>query len=394
MLWWVLFSCWSKSILQAELGRCVISSGETGIKALNRVPGKLGGVSWVVLLWLLILVPGHLVGGGIYGGVGQALHLAVPGIESKWWTLLFAAIGVGIVLSGTYRFIEKLLTVMVVSFTLITLSCAVLLQFTEFALTWSDFSIGLSFEFPPVALAAAIAVFGGTGITGNENIAYTYWCTEKGYARFAGPRDSSDAWVQRARGWIRVLQTDVWLTLVVLTLATVPFYMLGAGVLHRMGEHPNGLETLSILSNMYTETLGEWAFWLFMVGAFFVLFSTLVSGLGGSARMFADSMIVLGVIPNDDYHARLRVMRVFIVISPAVMTLCYFTVQNPVWLLTVGGIFFAALAPIIAGSVVYLRYRRTDPRLAPSARTDVLLWICFLAMVGMTGYVLYLKFTG
>ena len=71
MLWWVLFSCWSKSILQAELGRCVISSGETGIKALNRVPGKLGGVSWVVLLWLLILVPGHLVGGGIYGGVGQ-----------------------------------------------------------------------------------------------------------------------------------------------------------------------------------------------------------------------------------------------------------------------------------------------------------------------------------
>ena len=269
-----------------------------------------------------------------------------------------------------------------------------LLQFTEFALTWSDFSIGLSFEFPPVALAAAIAVFGGTGITGNENIAYTYWCTEKGYARFAGPRDSSDAWVQRARGWIRVLQTDVWLTLVVLTLATVPFYMLGAGVLHRMGEHPNGLETLSILSNMYTETLGEWAFWLFMVGAFFVLFSTLVSGLGGSARMFADSMIVLGVIPNDDYHARLRVMRVFIVISPAVMTLCYFTVQNPVWLLTVGGIFFAALAPIIAGNVVYLRYRRTDPRLAPSARTDVLLWICFLAMVGMTGYVLYLKFTG
>ena len=68
--------------------------------------------------------------------------------------------------------------------------------------------------------------------------------------------------------------------------------------------------------------------------------------------------------------------------------------QNPVWLLTVGGIFFASLAPIIAGSVVCLRYRRTDLRLAPSAKTDVLLWICFLAMVGMTGYVVYLKFAG
>ena len=391
MLWWMLFSCWSKSILQAELGRCVISSGDTGLKALNRVPGKIGGVSWIVLIWLLILIPGHLAGGGIYGGVGQAIHQAVPVIESKWWTLLFAALGVGIVLSGTYRFIEKLLTVMVVSFTLITLSCAVLLQFTEYALTWGDFRAGLSFEFPPFAIAAALAVFGATGVTANENIAYTYWCTEKGYARFAGPRDQSEAWVQRAKGWIRVLQTDVWLTLVILTLATVPFYMLGAGVLHRLGKKPGGLETIRILSNMYTETLGEWAFWLFMVGAFFVLFSTLVSGLGGSARMFADSMIVLGLVPGDDYRARLRVMRIFTVVSPMIMTLCYFTVQNPVWLLTIGGIFFASLAPIVGGGIVHLRYRRTDPRLAPSRKTDALLWACFLAMLGLAGYVVYLK---
>lgn len=391
MLWWVLFSCWSKSVLQAELGRVVISSGETGIKALNRVPGKLGGVSWVVLVWLFILIPGHLAGGGIYGGVGQAVHLAIPEIESKWWTLLFAAAGVGIILSGTYRFIEKLLTIMVVSFTLITLSCAVLLQLTDYALTLADFRAGLSFEFPPFAIAAALAVFGATGVTANENIAYTYWCTEKGYARFAGPTDASDAWVQRARGWIRVLQTDVWLTLVILTLATVPFYMLGAGVLHRMGKTPDGLATLSILSNMYTETLGEWAFWLFMLGAFFVLFSTLVSGLGGSARMFADSMIVIGFIKSDDYHARLRMIRIFTVISPMIMTLCYFTVQNPVWLLTVGGIFYASLAPIVAGGIVYLRYRHTDPRLAPSPKTDILLWSCFSSMLGLAGYVIYLQ---
>ena len=394
MLWWVLVSCWCKSVLQAELGRVVISSGDTGIKALNRVPGKLGGISWVVLVWLFILIPGHLSGGGIYGGVGQAVHLALPMIESKWWTLLFAAAGVTIILSGTYRFIEKLLTIMVVSFTLITLSCAILLQYTEYALTWSDFSAGLSFDFPPFALAAALAVFGATGVTANENIAYTYWCTEKGYARFAGPADASDAWVGRAKGWVRVLQTDVWLTLVVLTFATVPFYMLGAGVLHRMGEKPDGLQTLSILSNMYTETLGEWAFWLFMLGAFFVLFSTLVSGLGGSARMFADSMIVLGFVKNGDYRSRLRVMRIFTVVSPALMTLCYFTVQNPVWLLTVGGIFYAALAPIVGGGIVYLRYRHTDPRLAPSPKTDILLWTCFSAMLILAGYVVFLKLVG
>ena len=287
----------------------------------------------------------------------------MPALPSTGWTLIFAVAGVAIVLSGTYRFLEKLLTVMVVTFTLITLSCAVLLQFTEYALTWNDVRAGLNFEFPALALAAALAAFGATGVTANENIAYTYWCTEKGYARFAGPDDGSAAWVARAKGWIRVLQTDVWLTLGVLTLATVPFYM-----------------------------LGEWAFWLFMAGAFFVLFSTLVSGLGGSARMFADAMVVLDVISGDDYRARLRVMRIFAVISPSFMTLCYYTVPNPVWLLTIGGIFFASLAPVVAIGIVYLRYHHTAPRLEPRGATDALMWICVLAMLGLGGYVVYLKF--
>ena len=75
-------------------------------------------------------------------------------------------------------------------------------------MTWSDVRAGLSFEFPALAVAAALAAFGAIGVTGvtaNENIAYTYWCTEKGYARFAGPDDGSAAWVARAKGWIRVL---------------------------------------------------------------------------------------------------------------------------------------------------------------------------------------------
>ena len=56
---------------------------------------------------------------------------------------------------------------------------------------------------------------------------------------------------------------------------------------------------------MYTETLGQWAYWLFMFGALFVLFSTVVSGLGGGARVFADAAAVLGLIDIGDYKARL-----------------------------------------------------------------------------------------
>jgi Mn2+/Fe2+ NRAMP family transporter len=185
------------------------------------------------------------------------------------------------------------------------------------------------------------------------------------------------------------MRTDVVLTLCLLTVATVPFYMLGAGVLHRTGSRPDGLDTVRVLSQMYTETLGEWAWWLFVVGAFCVLFSTVVSGLGAGARVFADAMGVLGMIDPTDYRARKRVLRIWAVVSPAVMALCYFFIQNPVLMLTIGGTIGAMMMPVVAGNTIFLRYRHTHPSIAPAWRTDVVLWVCFVLTLALGAYAAY-----
>ena len=397
MLWWMLLSCWGKSIVQAELGRYAVSSGNTALSAFNDIPGRFpffrSKMSWFILLWFLQQIPGLMGGGGIYGGAGQAMSMMMPFLDSRYWTIIVAIVTATLILSGTYRFLEKLLTFMVVTFTLITLACAVLLQFTEYAITWADVGAGLRFDFPTFAIAAALAAYGGTGVNAGESMAYTYWCTEKGYARFTGSTDDSEGWVNRARGWIRVMQTDVVLTLIVLTFATIPFYMLGAGVLNRMGQMPDGLDTLSILSNMYTQTLGQWAWWLFMFGGFFVLFSTVVSGLGGGSRMIADVMGVIGVIDPNDYKKRVRVRQIWAVAAPAIQSLCYFFIKNPVWMLTISGTVGAMMMPLVAGNTIYLRYFRTDRRIAPGRKSDAVLWACFLAMIGLAIYAIYLQFT-
>jgi manganese transport protein len=392
MLWWMLLSSWGKSIVQAELGRYTVSSGETVLHAFNRLPGKLPGprqkISWFIWLWMFQLIPAHLGGGGVYGGVGQAVHMAFPFFASKWWTIIFAALAVALILRGTYRTLEKLMTFMVGTFTVLTIVCAILLQFTPYAITWGDVRAGLQFQFPVFAVAAALGAYGATGVTAGESMSYTYWCVEKGYARFVGPPNSSPGWIRRAQGWIRVMQADVLLTLGVLTCATVPFYMLGAGVLHHKGTVPNGLETINILSGSYTQTLGEWASWLFLLGAFFVLFSTVVSGLAGGTRMVADAMGVLGVINPRDYRARKRVMRIWAVISPTIMAMCYFYIENPVWMLTISGTIAAIMMPIVAGSTIYLRYTHINHHIRPTWKADSILWICFLIMVALASYTL------
>ena len=42
--------------------------------------------------------------------------------------------------------------------------------------------------------------------------------------------DESDEWARRARGWIRVLQWDAWGSMVIYTISTVAFFLLGAAV--------------------------------------------------------------------------------------------------------------------------------------------------------------------
>lgn len=47
-LWIILLSCAIKPVVQAEMGRYTIASGETGLEALDRVPGPRLGVNWLV----------------------------------------------------------------------------------------------------------------------------------------------------------------------------------------------------------------------------------------------------------------------------------------------------------------------------------------------------------
>ena len=93
-------------------------------------------------------------------------------------------------------------------------------------------------QLPAEGLATAIAVFGITGVGASELFMYPYWCVEKGYARFAGPRDGH-AGVAGARArWIRVMHVDILASMVIYSVATAAFYLLGAGVLHGMGLVP------------------------------------------------------------------------------------------------------------------------------------------------------------
>jgi len=392
LLWWVLLSCWIKSLIQAELSRYIVISGDTYLRALNRIPGRVWGprgrVSWTIWLGLGAFVPGVLGVSGILGGAGQALALLVPTIDSKIGTAIVGVACAVILGTGGYRWLERVMIFLVVTFTATTLVCAIVMQWTDFAIGTNDIARGLVFDFPMEYMVLALAVYGYTGVNSGETSAYTYWCIEKGYPAFIGDRSDDPGWIDRARGWVRVLHMDVWLTLIILTCATLPFYVLGAGVLHEMGVQPDGLETVAVLSNMFTQTLGPWALWVFGTGAFLILFSTTLAAIGGGGRFVPDYLIELGFFDRDDLGLRLRMIRIYVVVVPLLGILSYLYVQNPVTLVSIGAITGALFLPLQSGITLYLQHRFLPSEIRPPIAITLAIGIIFLVQLFLAALVI------
>src|SRR6187431_17320 len=84
-LWIVLLSCAIKPVIQGELGRYTIVTGKTGLDGFNGMPGPRLGVSWLVWAWLATVTLTLLQVGGMYGGVGQVLHVLIPAVPVSLW---------------------------------------------------------------------------------------------------------------------------------------------------------------------------------------------------------------------------------------------------------------------------------------------------------------------
>ena len=398
LLWLVLLSCFVKVFVQIELGRYAIASGRPTMTAFK----EIGGVgNFIGACWVLMMLMTQLQLGAMVGGVGHALHLAMPNVSPGVfsllgagdalaahpevpWAVLVVLLTCVLLAAGSYRLVETGTTVMVVLFTLGTILCVALLPAAGHAIPWDRVVSGLTPSLPQAAIPAAIAMFGITGVGAAELIAYPYWCIEKGYARKAGPADDSEAWLSRARGWVRVMHLDAWVSMVIYTLATVAFFFLGAAVLYGVDESglPKGVDKMTeALRTMYAPVLGpRGSKWFIVIGVIAVLYSTLYASTAANARALTDFLRVNRVVQFSVPADRAKWVRRFCVLFPLVDLVLYLFLKSPVLMVVIGGFVQALMLPLVGSAALFLRYRRTDARLRPGAAWDVFLWASVAAL--------------
>jgi Mn2+/Fe2+ NRAMP family transporter len=385
LLWFIILGCLLKVFLQIELGRYAITRGRTTLEALNTLPGPRVVVSWVLWLWLLMyfcLVPQIA---GMVGGTATALKLGGANIPVGWLAVAIGTSCAVLLVVGRYRLVETASMLMVGAFTLSTLIAVGFLQFTPYAVTGAQLASGLSFHLP-ADLATAFGAFGIIGVGASELIYYPYWCLEKGYARKLGPDDGTAAWRERAKGWLKVMRVDAWMSFALYTTTTVAFYLLGAAILHAKKLTVQNQQMIEVLSFMYRETFGEWSLWLFLLGAVAVLYSTIFGGTASNARLLADALSLFGVKQYSNAEERVRWVKACCVILPVAFTTVFLVFWNPVKLVFWGAIAQGLMLPFLAGAALYFHFTSPHRELRARPLSLVFLVIAAVLMTALGAY--------
>ena len=238
LLWLILLSCVIKVFVQVELGRYAITHGKTTLAAFDSLPGPRAGVSWLCWLWLIMMLTTQAQIAAMEGTVGQAAHMAFPGasrpiaeaasfLVASWrpyllshqehfWAALTTLAAVLLLLSGGYRRLERITTVLVAAVTLFTVASVLILQWTRFRITRGrPRAAGSSWPSRRPRWPWRSRRSGSRASGPPSSSPIPYWCIEKGYARYTGaqkrrrslgpprsrldPRDAARRLVQHGR---------------------------------------------------------------------------------------------------------------------------------------------------------------------------------------------------
>ena len=386
VFWIVILSCLIKVAIQLEFGKRAILYGETAIQSFDKLRGKrFGKANWASYLVFFMMLLKIIQLGGMLGGTAVILNLLFPSIPNTLFLFGVAFLASILIYKGYYQIVEKGSLAMILTFTITTLTAVFMLGETPYAISYHDILTGFTFTIPADKLAIIFGAFGLTGVAADEVIAYTYWCIEKGYAAYTGPRDDCDEWKKRAKGWIKVMYMDAFFAMIIYTLVTSSFFLLGAAILHGKVDIPRGNGVIETLAEIYTNILGPQARTFYLIGAAFVLFSSVFATLAIWGRLFSDLFGRFGWIDFHDDGQRKKIIRWFSWLMPLCWVAAYLFINMPVLMIISGGIIGSLLLLLVVFTAIGFK-KEEIPGLKSSRIYDFIFWLSVIAILGIGIY--------
>ena len=272
ILWAVIIGALLKYVVTEGIARWQLATGTTLLEGLTIHLGR--GTAWLFLPYLLLFT--YFIGTALMSACGVTLHAMFPVFEDAvdgkiFFGILSSIIGFFLVYKGGYQLFEKVIRVcIVVMFICVIVTAGLMWPGTEMVL--KGIFIPKIPDLHRDGLTWTIALIGGVGGTVTV-LSYGYWIREEG-------RSTGDD--------LSVCQIDLAVGYFMTALFGLSMVIIGSNVTIQGG----GAGLLVNLSEQLNSELGTAGKWLFLVGAFGAVFSSLLGVWQSIPYIFTDTWLL------------------------------------------------------------------------------------------------------
>ena len=268
ILWAVVIGGLLKFILTEGLARWQLVTGETFLEGIAHRFGHIAG--WIFLPYLLLW--SFFVGSALMSACGVTLHAMIPLFNDApngkiFFGVLSSIIGLSLVFAGGFKFFEKIMGICIgIMFATVVFTALLLWPGTKEVI--SGLIIPAIPDAKGLGISWTVALIGGVGGT-LTILCYGYWIREIG-------RKGTDA--------IKISRIDLAVGYSMTILFGLAMVIIGSTI----EIEGRGAGLLIALAESLEKPLGAWGRWLFLIGAFSAIFSSLLGVWQAVPYLFAD----------------------------------------------------------------------------------------------------------
>ncbi len=295
---------------------------------------------------------------------GLASSLFGNFISMEAWTVIILLICFIILIKGHYKFLDKLMKIIVITLTISTVVAVIL------ALTENTHSLNFNQVFPvsTIEIGFLIAFMGWMPAPLDISVWHSLWAIEK-------HKDDNSYNVKSSMFDFNIgYFATVFLGLGFITLGALIMFQSGESFSSKGGEFANQLVT------MYTKSLGNWSYIIIGIAAFTTMFSTTLTTLDASPRaMEKTTQLLFGNILKRGYLLWILILTV------GTIVIFFFLNSEMGLLVKIATILSFLTAPFYAIiNYKLMSSKHTPKEWRPSKLMHLLCWLGILFLIGFS----------
>ncbi len=333
LVWVIIVGAFIKFVLTEGIGRWYLASGKTILEGWHMTGWWATGYFGVYLILM-----GLIYGSAITGTCAMIMVAMFPGTSFSLWAISSGICGFLLVWFGRYQVIENFLKILIGVMFISIIGSAIMIVANA-----GNVAYGLAPSIPRGSFFKILGILGGVGASITLT-SYAYWIYAKGW---------------RDRRWISIMKLDVSVAYIVTGIFAISVMIIAAELLFGSGITISGNEGLVGLADAYGARFGDLARWIFLIGVWGAVFTSIVGPWHGMSYLFADFVRIVKnkghkasgkEKPINEKDSSFRFYLFWITFPPMLLLLF----KQPVAIVLLYGALGAAFMPILAAVLLYL----------------------------------------